>query len=279
MPTNWAGQMITFASQLDPDASYTKYLFVKAQKGDTVAKIAARRGHPELRGEIVKLNKGRDVLPHPKRRPGHKAPPQPKLHTAKQTLRTGASIRLPGLLKPGEVLSVNAGDDPPIVTAGYAKYDIVNVPGRVGLNRFLGYDPIALDIPVQFENYAAGEGVTIENNIQILERMAGRGDYPGAAVGPPSVVRVSATDVHGNVVPLLPADYQWSSQHTDAPLFRISAIAWDAGAQRNPSGYRVRQTGTVTVTQYTPVMYVERSVARRTMTIPNKTTRHHHKAH
>jgi hypothetical protein len=273
MPTNWAGQMITFAAEIDPDSSTNKLVLVKALKGDTIRKVAARRGHPELAASIVTLNKGRDLLPHPKRQPGHKAPPIPKLRSATQVLRTGAVVRLPGILKAGEFLSVNAGDEPPVVKAGYAKYDVVDVPGRIGISRFLGYDPIAIDIPVQFENYAAGLGGTIETNIQILERMAGRGDYPGAAVGPPAVIRISARDAHGNAVPLIPPDYQWSSQHQHAPLFRISTIVWDAGAQRNDTGYRVRQTATVTVTQYTPLQTVIRSVARRTQTIPSKTSK------
>jgi hypothetical protein len=85
------------------------------------------------------------------------------------------------------------------------------------------------------------------------------------------VLRVSATDKHGNVVPLIPADYQWSEQHQNAPLFRISAIAWDASPLRNHRGHRIRQLATVTVTQYTPLHFIERSVSRRTRHLPSKT--------
>lgn len=273
MPSDWLGQEITFAAEVDPDAHYSRYVWVRARKGDTIHAIAARRGHPELAADILKLNKGADVLPHPKRKPHHKAPPIPKLHTIKQVLRANAAIRLPGIMKTGEFLNVHAGENPPTVTAGYAKYDTVDVPGRLGISRFLGYDPIAISIPIQFEGYTVpGAGAVIERDIQVLERLAGRGDYPGAALGPPAVVRVSATDSHGNIVALLPPDYQWSHAHQNAPLFRISGIAWEASALRTSTGNRVRQSATVTVTQYTPLQFVKRSVAQRTATIPSKTS-------
>ena len=84
-------------------------------------------------------------------------------------------------------------------------------------------------------------------------------------------MRVSVTDKHGNMFPLIPADYQCPQQHQHAPLFRITAISWDGGALRTISGYRTRQAATVTVTQYTPLTFVKRSVAQRTATIPTKT--------
>lgn len=275
MPQDWLGQMVTFAAEVDPDAHYSRYVWVRARgKNDTIHAIAARRGHPELAAEILKLNKGADVLPHPKRKPHQKAPPIPRLRTIKQKLRPNAPIRLPGTMKTGEFLSVHAGDQAPTVKAGYAKYDTVDVPGRLGISRFLGYDPIALDIPIQFEGYTVpGAGVAIERDIQILERLAGRGDYPGAALGPPAVVRISVTDSHGNVLPLIPPDYQWSAQHQHAPLFRISGISWDQGALRTISGYRLRQSAVITATQYTPLVFVQRSVAQRTATIPSKTSK------
>ena len=279
MPVNWLGNQITFGVWLDPDSKGKKFVWVRAKKDDTIRLIAARRGHRELAHEIVTLNKGRDVLPHPKPRPGHRHPPIPRLRTMTQKLRAGARIKLPGNMGPGSFFSVNAGDNPPKLTAGYAKYDTVDVPGRTGISRFLGYDPIAIDIPIQFENYGAQEGATIESNIRVLERMAGRGDYPGAAIGAPAVISISATDAVGNPLPLLPPPYQWTPNHQNAPLWRISNIVWDDGALRNDNGYRVRQTGTVTVTQYTPVQFVERSISKRAFLYPSPKTHSHGGGH
>lgn len=274
MPTGWAGQLITFASEIDPDEKYSQYVWVKTtRRTNTIRKIAAVRGHPEWAAEILKINKGRDVLPHPKRKPHHKRPPVPKLRSATQRLRVPVSIRLPGTMKQGFSFSVFADDKPPHITDGYAKYQVVDVPGRVGINQFQGYNPIVIDIPIQFENYghslnAQGEGIgtEIENDIKILERMAGRGDYPGSHYGPPAVIRVSVTDAHGNIVPLLPPNYQWSTKNQTAPLFRVSSIAWDDSPERNSNGYRVRQKAVVTVTQYTPLVFVTRSSTARAKT-------------
>ena len=118
-----------------------------------------------------------------------------------------------------------------------------------------------------------GAAALIERDIQVLERFAGRGDYPGAAFGPPAVVRISATDSSGVESRCCRVTYQWSQQHLNAPLFRISNIAWDAGALRLDNGNRVRQTATVTATQYTPIHFVIRSVAQRTATIPSRTSK------
>jgi hypothetical protein len=99
--------------------------------------------------------------------------------------------------------------------------------------------------------------------------MAGRGDYPGTAVGPPAVLRISVTDNQGKVVPLIPSNYQWNpNRNTRAPLWRISSITWDPGALRTNDGFRTRQTGTITVTEFTPMSHVIRSVKERTMLLP-----------
>ena len=297
MPVGWAGQMITFGSEVDPDENYSRYVYVRATKADnTIKKIAARRGHPEWAGEILKLNKGRDVLPHPKPQRRHTGTHSPgkgwvgvgggwwikrpahvsRLRTVHDKLRVGASIKLPGTMKQGFFFNVHADDKPPRITSGYAKYSIENVPGRRGINKFDGYDPIVMEVPVQFENYShfrndSGQGIGhgIESDIQMLERMAGRGDYPGAAIGPPAVIRVSTTDSDGNMVPLIPPNYQWTPTHTNAPLWRITDISWDDTAvERNTDGYRVRQKAVITLTQYTPLVFIQRSVTQRAKAKP-----------
>jgi hypothetical protein len=264
-------QLINFASVADPDATYSKYVWVTARGAhDTIKAICGRRSQPEMAGAVLKLNLGRDVLPHPRRKPHHKVPPIPKLKSITDRLRPGVSIRLPGTMAQGFFFSVRAGDKPPDVKKAYAEFDTVSVPGRVALNRFLGYPPIQIDLDIQFDafgqegpnaGYVAQQG-TIEDRITALERMAGRGLYPGAGFGPPAVIVVNTTDDKGAIVPLIPVAYQWTPQHQNAPAFRITNIAW-GDALRNQAGYRVRQPATVTITQYTPLVFVQRSVSTR----------------
>jgi hypothetical protein len=276
MPTGFGsdavGQYVNFASVADPDATYTNYVWIRALKGDTIKKIAARRSDPKMANAILQLNIGRDVVARPRPKPGKKVPPITKLKSITNVLRTGATIKLPGTMAQGFYFSAYAGDRPPVVKTAYAEFDVVKVPGRVGINRFLGYPPIVIEIDVQFEafgqqgsnaGYLAGQG-SIEDRIATLERMAGRGPYPGAAYGPPAVIVVNTTDNAGNVIPLIPLSYQWTPKNQTAPQFRITAIAWDDTTQlRNDAGYRVRQKATVTLTQYTPLLYVVRSAAAR----------------
>jgi hypothetical protein len=59
--------------------------------------------------------------------------------------------------------------------------------------------------------------------------------------------------------------YQWSQQNQNAPQFRVTNLAWEdsADTSRNDAGYRVRQKATVTLTQYTPLVFVSRSLTQR----------------
>jgi hypothetical protein len=178
-------------------------------------------------------------------------------------LKTHRRLRLPGTVKKADAISVLADDPAPLIKDGYATYDTISVPGRKGITHFTGYNPMQMDVPIQFEAYAWGDGSQIESDIRTLERMAGRGLYAGNAVGPPSVVRLSVTDNRGRVVPLIPTSYQWTSKTQNAPTWRITAIAWDANPLRHISGRRIRQKAVVSVSEYTPIEVVERSATQR----------------
>lgn len=251
MPVGEYGQKITFHSVHDPDRKYTHYVYVRTQARDTIAKILARRGRPDMAQEVLQLN--RDVrLPN-----GH------FLRDSRQRLPLHTIIRLPGTLTQGDTFDVYPDDNRPVITGGYAKYDTVDRPGRVGINRFLGYDPLSMDITVQFEDYHRNDGHVVERDIAVLERMAGRGDYQGAALGPPAVVEITVTGKRGGAVPLIPHSYQWSPSAQSAPLYRISAIQWAAGALSDDEGRRIRAGATITVTQYTPILLAVRSATQR----------------
>lgn len=142
----------------------------------------------------------------------------------------------------------------PTITGGYAKWTVVDRPLRAGLTVFQGYDPSTMDIPILFDDFIDGQGQQIEEDIALLELMAGRG--PGAANTrgddkSPPIITVQCTDSGGNPFPLIPKTYQYSrSANTNPPLWVISNINWDANPERNAAGNRIRQAATVTVSQY-----------------------------
>lgn len=253
MPGSRLGQLITFAVEVDEDQRYASYVWVNLKVGDTVQKVASRRGHPEDARAIADLNDIRST--------------QSKLLHKPRRRNDRTRIRVPGTLRRADVFHVLAGDTPPRIVGGYQKLEVIDRPGRTGITHFTGYDPVTMEVPIRFENVIAGEGVEIENDIELLERMAGRGAFKGAATGPAPVIRLSTTSDTGRLVPLIPRNYQWSNQNPSAPLWRIADIDWaddvPEGVLRNKSGNRIRQRAVVTVQQYTHVSFEMRSAAQR----------------
>lgn len=252
MPRTSKGQLVTFALERDQDTNLSGWVYTSLRVGDTVAKLAARRGHPDQAKAIAKRNgirSTRTVLLH-----------KPKKKNDKTRLLVPRPLRTP------YSFHVLAGDTPPKPTGGYAKLSIVDRPERVGLTDFDGYDPITMEVPVRFLASDPTDGGGVESDIALLERMAGRGDFDGAGVGPPPIVRVSTTDNNGDVVPLIPRNYQWTKGNTNGPLWRVAGIDWDTSAQgcrRNPSGNRIVQVATVTLQQHTAITTAKRLSVRK----------------
>jgi hypothetical protein len=250
-------QMITFSLERDDDLRFQKRIWINVRKNSTIAQIAARRGHPEDAQLIKRENKVRSInyilwKPYPKSTP-----------RKKRKRKQYRKLKVPGEMKASFSFSVMAGEDPPKVTAGYAKFTTIDRPERVGLMSFDGYDPAELTIPIHFEAKTAAAARDVEDDIDLLERMAGRGNFEGAAVGPPPIIRISTTDGEGNVVPLVPRNYQTSPQNKSAPLWRVVNIEWDDGALRGTGGNRRRQLATVTVRQHVKLQLATRSATAR----------------
>jgi hypothetical protein len=256
VPSSSLGQLITFATEADADRRYKEYIWVDVKVGDTVRKIASRRGHPEDARKIARLNKIRSVTKVLKHRPKRKGDKN--------------RIRVPGTLRRAEVFHVLADDQPPRVVGGYQKLEVLDRPQRVGLTHFVGYDPVTMEVPIRFEQFIGRDGAGVEERIDLLERMAGRGNFKGAAAGPAAILRLSTTDNSGRIVPLLPPNYQWSRQNPAAPLWRIADIDWDEDAIRNDDGERLRQRAVVTVQQHTKLSLEVRSVSQRSKNKKNK---------
>ena len=147
--------------------------------------------------------------------------------------------------------TVLAGDGGPVPSGGWAKWAVVDRPQRVGVTVFQGYDPITLTVPVRFDAvaYPAIDGQSIEDDIDRLEWMAGRGKLyfntpfsPGLGENP--LVQISAADAHGIPVPLVPLVWQGAGA-----TWLVTDIAY-GDAIRDESGQRIRQDVTVTLLQH-----------------------------
>jgi hypothetical protein len=260
MPTSRLGQLITFAIEIEDEGHVRKWVTITVAKGLTVRKVCARRGHPEDAKAVARKNHIR----HPGRK-----------------FRKKRKLKVPKEFKKENYFSVLAGDSAPYVAAGYAKIANVDRPYRVGLSIFEGYDPVELVVPIRFEatERSGGQriGKQIERDIAELEKMAGRGNFKKAGSVAPPIVRLSATGGQGEIVPLIPQNYQWSRQNKHAPTWRISSIDWDNSPLRNTNGYRIRQLAEVHLVEYTKLNLLGRaSGAKR---LPKKRHSRWHRKH
>jgi hypothetical protein len=245
MPRTFAAQKITFELEDVSREQWVDAQVVPAR--NTVAKIASFH---DVRGRVGEIKERNNI------------------HSAFTKLKR-STIKVPSQRTVvGGVLKVFAGDGPPVITGGYAKYDMLDRPGRTGLTHFLGYDPITMDVPIRFEwttvnSRGEPEGADIEEDIALLERMGGRGVGSMNGVGRPGRVRVKTLD--GVVaMPLIPSNYQPSSQNPNPPAWVVSDIAWDENPWRNKAGNRIRQLAVVSLTQYvSPVAQGPLSVTDR----------------
>jgi hypothetical protein len=254
------GQQIKLSVTMDANQSAAT-TSIKATRGSTCATIAAGFGRSDQATAIQAMNKidGRTI------------------RSIYQKFPEGQVVKLPNL----SVLNIDVLCDNirPQVTDGYAIFETVARPGRTGVNKFDGYNPIAMILSLRFEAYTNSDpsdpapGKQIEKNIATLEQMAGRGQFAASGRQVPPVVGVSTDDGNGNQVWLIPSSYQWSPTNKTAPQWRITLIAWDNsdpdtgdGPLSDNFGRRVRQKVAVTLTQYTPVTSTIVSAAARAQT-------------
>lgn len=239
--------MISFAIEYTGDQKFEGYGTVKVTKANrTIRELAASRGQLPYAWKIARINNVRSI---------------------DKDLKIGRYLKVPDKLRAKNSFNVLAGDSAPTIVSGYANFETLARPERTGISQFTGYEPIRISMPLRFETSLHGEewsggtspggsyyfvdGSGIETNIAKLEAFAGRGNFPGAAVGPPPVLRVSVLSAEGTVVPLLPAAYQWNKDNREnAPLYWISSIDWDTDPIRNYAGERIRQLCTVELTQF-----------------------------
>lgn len=167
---------------------------------------------------------------------------------------------------PPRTLYVRAGEGPPTVTEGYGGWELTERPRRRPLVHWKGFPGLTLSVPIMFDGWnrddvlLGGEPESIEDKINTLELMAGRGR--GGGSGEPPVVTLEGP---GELVP-------YSGQS-----WVITSIEW-GDAELNADGYRIRQPATVAVVQFTTDKAIKaRSVANRREA--SRKSKHHKKTY
>src|SRR4051794_2909103 len=136
------------------------------------------------------------------------------------------------------VLLVELGNTFPRPPPGFAGWDVVDLPGSVGITRWKGHDPIGIDLELFFNDDDLTNSV--EDAIATLEAMAGRGIK--RKKDQPSVLKVDA----GGLMP-----YDWH-QFPDT-RWVINGLEYSTDPEDlivNTHGNRVRQAVTVTLLQF-----------------------------
>lgn len=161
---------------------------------------------------------------------------------------------------------------------GYAVYSRVKRPQRKSITVLEGYEPMTITIPLLFDESTAetraasdrwrGEKGTIENDIQVLEWMGGRGvkfktpqeggvGTPGEGSSP--LVQIRSVTSDNKETLLVPHQYQTSTLHWVVSASSGSGIEWDktpgTGVLRNDEGVRIRQACVVTLTEFVQPAY------------------------
>lgn len=133
------------------------------------------------------------------------------------------------------VLLVELGNAFPAPTQGFGGWDVVDLPGRIGLTNWKGNDPLSIPLPLFFNDGDLTNSV--EDAIAVLEAYAGRGIK--RKKDQPSILKVDC----GGLMP-----YDWH-QFPDA-RWVVNGLDYDDDTIVNSHGNRVRQTITVTLLQH-----------------------------
>ena len=189
-------------------------------------------------------------MPRHRRNPvvHHKLKPKPKIH--KKTVKPIDNTIGPGhfytfIGENGGAVTCWRGETPPTIVAGGARWNTVEVPRRVSFSQWQGRDLYAIDVPILFDGYQAGESV--EPDIQVLRRMG-----MGMPYDPPPVITVrGALPISG---------LHWVIQN----------ITWGSESfwkkDGNSAPYRLRQDAVVHLLEYHEETRVQ---VKATNTLPN----------
>jgi nucleoid-associated protein YgaU len=133
-------------------------------------------------------------------------------------------------------VQVQLGDSAPRVTQGYGGWEEVERPGRVSLTDWRGFKPIGVELELYLDRFI--DGTSVEDLIDIIEALAGRGKK-GTQGEPPLLIV--------NTAGVMPHDYHASPEQR----WVINDLAYDdEGTIVNDAGNRCRCPLTLSLLQH-----------------------------
>lgn len=171
-------------------------------------------------------------------------------------------------------IEVLAGEGSPTPSGGYAKWAHVQRPQRKALTVLEGYEPFTLTVPILFDAVRTnGVQEDIENKIQWLEWMAGRGNKQTKGfrdgTGKPPLIEIYASRGSERDSPLIAPYFQGGLK------WFIDDIQWGEQypqVMRSPGGARVRQAATVKLVEHVVDALASEPEQKTTGAKPFKTT-------
>jgi len=122
------------------------------------------------------------------------------------------------------------GDGAPKLSAGGARWEVINLPRRVGATQWMGRDPFVLDVPILFDHHASDE--SIEPDARALNKMRLSQEF----TVPPTIKIIGAVPI---------TDRDWVIQGIDWG----DDVYW---VTRGDAPYRTRQDAVVHFLEYRP---------------------------
>lgn len=135
-----------------------------------------------------------------------------------------------------------------IVTGGYAEWEVISRPRRLGVTHWVGRSPFTMDLAIIFDGHKAFESV--ETRCTNLEHLA----LPDDKTGIPPTVSIIKRGPSGDVPhPTVP--------HSDIKEWVVTGIDWGDNI-RDINGHRTRQHAVVKLLRYVAVDKIQVTAAQ-----------------
>lgn len=143
---------------------------------------------------------------------------------------------------PARVIHARMGEASPKIVDGYSKWELVDIPHGEALTQWNGSNPLAIELSLVWDGWRSG--VSVENGVTKLEKMAGLGREDRV----PAMLHWS-----GN--------YRHDYQHDPDIDWYIETVDW--GDNMGEEGLTLRENVTVTIRAFNGGEYIKKTKKKK----------------